>query len=110
MIAATPARSRRASQAVIRALGATAAVGRSRTGARRSGGGSLPGETLPTRLLAAPVALGRRPARHRLATGHAGHRRRIERDRLVFDLRTILPDEDELFAATLAGCLAPCAS
>jgi L-seryl-tRNA(Ser) seleniumtransferase len=74
------------------------------TGDGRSavGGGSLPGETLPTRLLMAPadldpVALG---AALRRATPAVVAR--IEHDRLVLDLRTVLPEEDERLALTLA--------
>jgi L-seryl-tRNA(Ser) seleniumtransferase len=75
------------------------------------GGGSLPGETLPTRLLLAPAAL----APDRLA---AALRRtvpavvaRIERDRLVLDLRTVLPEEDAALKTALQTALAAtCAS
>ena len=58
------------------------------------GGGSLPGETLPTRLLALPVddpdgvAAALRAADPPVVA-------RIEDDRLLFDPRTVLPEEEE---------------
>lgn len=62
------------------------------------GGGSLPGETLPTQL----VAL-REPSPDRLS--HALHHAdppviaRVEQNRLVFDPRTVQPEEDETLMA-----------
>jgi L-seryl-tRNA(Ser) seleniumtransferase len=75
-------------------------------GASTIGGGSAPGSALPSRLLA--IALpGETPDGL-----EAGLRRldppviaRIERDRLVLDLRTVLPAQDELLG-TLLGRLA----
>jgi L-seryl-tRNA(Ser) seleniumtransferase len=57
------------------------------------GGGSLPGETLPTRLVALPVA---HPDRLAAALRAAGPPvvARIEEDRLVLDPRTVLPEEE----------------
>jgi L-seryl-tRNA(Ser) seleniumtransferase len=71
-----------------------------REGASTIGGGSLPGETLPTSLLvladdAHPDAL---LARLRCATPHVVGR--IIDDRVCLDLRTVLPEQDE--ALTLA--------
>jgi L-seryl-tRNA(Ser) seleniumtransferase len=71
------------------------------------GGGSLPGETLPTRLLAAPAtqtALNLAAALRRLQPAILG---RIEQDRLLLDLRTVLPEEDATLAALLREALAP---
>ena len=68
------------------------------------GGGAAPGLELPTRLLALSAtgeSAGRLDARLRaLRPPVIG---RIEHDRLVLDLRTVLPDQDELLAELLAG-------
>ncbi len=60
------------------------------------GGGSLPGGTLPTRLLALVWPGGPRPGElaHRLRRGDPPVVARVEKDRLVLDLRTVLPRED----------------
>ncbi len=57
------------------------------------GGGSLPGETLPTRLLALPVA-DPDGAAAALRTGNPPVVARIEEGRLVLDPRTVLPEEE----------------
>ncbi|MGD2146746.1 MAG: L-seryl-tRNA(Sec) selenium transferase, partial [Anaerolineae bacterium] len=58
------------------------------------GGGSLPGETLPTKLLALSAA---HPDRVAAALRNADPPviGRIETDRLVLDPRTVLPEEEE---------------
>jgi L-seryl-tRNA(Ser) seleniumtransferase len=60
------------------------------------GGGSLPGETLPTYLLALDV---RSPDRFfaRLRTAHPPVIARLQEDRVVFDPRTVHPDEEQTF-------------
>ena len=58
------------------------------------GGGSLPGETLPTRLLALPVAHPDQLAAA-LRNGHPPIISRIEDDRLVLDPRTVRPEEEQ---------------
>jgi L-seryl-tRNA(Ser) seleniumtransferase len=66
------------------------------------GGGSLPGETLPTKLVALPVA---HPDRLAAALRAADPPvvARIEEDRLVLDPRTVLPEEErELLRAVEA--------
>jgi L-seryl-tRNA(Ser) seleniumtransferase len=68
------------------------------------GGGAAPGLELPTRLLALSAtgeSADRLDARLRaLRPPVIG---RIEHDRLVLDVRTVLPDQDELLAELLAG-------
>jgi L-seryl-tRNA(Ser) seleniumtransferase len=74
------------------------------------GGGSLPGETLPTRLLAAPAtraASAMAMALRQLQPAIVG---RIEHDRLVLDLRTVLPEEDATLTGLLREALRPCAA
>ncbi len=71
------------------------------------GGGSLPGEVLPTALLAisgqgrcAPDRLARRLRRQ-----HPPVIGRVEADRLVFDLRTVPPEDDVTVATAVAAAL-----
>ena len=64
------------------------------TGESTVGGGSLPGETLPTWLLALSVPSPDRFARA-LRVGSPAIVPRIDEDRVLFDPRTVLPDEDE---------------
>ncbi|OGN92202.1 MAG: L-seryl-tRNA(Sec) selenium transferase [Chloroflexi bacterium RBG_13_48_17] len=74
------------------------------------GGGSLPGSTLPTRL----VAVGNKGGRRNLALSLArGLRRsepsvigRINDDVLLLDPRTVLPEEDELVLSALSNAVA----
>lgn len=58
------------------------------------GGGSLPGETLPTKLLTIETTSPDELAR-RLRTGEPAVVGRIERDMLLLDPRTVLPAEDD---------------
>ena len=72
------------------------------------GGGSLPGETLPSRGVAlASDAPDRLLARLRAGTPPVVGR--IERSLVVIDLRTVDPDDDEALAAALASALASAA-
>ena len=86
----------------LRAAGARAEVidGRSTVG-----GGSLPGETLPTRLLALPVADPDRLAEV-LRAGDPPVVARIEDGRVVVDPRTVLPEQERSLLAALAAGLA----
>lgn len=68
------------------------------------GGGSLPGETLPTWVLALAVDHPEEAAarlRHRATPIVC----RIRQDRLIFDPRTVLPDQDAEVAAALTELL-----
>jgi L-seryl-tRNA(Ser) seleniumtransferase len=72
------------------------------------GGGSTPGEQLPTRLLA--VASPRHSAaqlesRLRKISDGLPVLARIEDDRLVLDLRTVFPEQESALATTLASAL-----
>ncbi len=71
------------------------------------GGGSLPGETLPTRLLALP-ALAARSADSLTAALRKNNPPiigRVERETLLLDPRTVLPGEDEFLITALRGLL-----
>ena len=105
MIAARPEEIEIRARAVIRALAPAGEGWTVEDGRSAVGGGSLPGETLPTRLLAAPESLNADRLAATLRAATPAIVGRIERGRLVFDLRTVLPEEDSLFADTLAACL-----
>jgi L-seryl-tRNA(Ser) seleniumtransferase len=68
------------------------------------GGGSLPGEILPTFLLALKVP---KPDQflHQLRSGSLPVIARIQADQVVFDPRTILPEQDEPFLGVLSELL-----
>jgi len=88
----------------IRALGVEAEVV---PGNSTIGGGSLPGETLPTALVALHAASADALAR-RLRLGDPAVVGRIEEDRLLLDLRTVLPEEEgELLRAVERALTGP---
>jgi L-seryl-tRNA(Ser) seleniumtransferase len=63
------------------------------------GGGSAPGLSLPTRLVAIEVTGTSADALDaRLRAGDPPLVARIDRDRLVIDLRTVVPEQDDLVA------------
>jgi len=64
------------------------------------GGGSLPGQSLPTKLLSIAVPHPSAAAR-RLRSASPPVIARIEDDRLVLDLRTVLPQQDEILQTIL---------
>jgi L-seryl-tRNA(Ser) seleniumtransferase len=68
------------------------------------GGGTLPGETLPTRLVSLATASASQLA-ERLRLGATPVLGRIEDDRLVLDLRTVLPSEEEGLREALGAAL-----
>jgi L-seryl-tRNA(Ser) seleniumtransferase len=74
----------------LRGLGVQASV---LAGHSTVGGGSLPGETLPTRLVALDAASPDAVAAH-LRSGELPVISRIEDDRLVLDPRTVLPEQE----------------
>jgi L-seryl-tRNA(Ser) seleniumtransferase len=103
MIATPIAELRARAERISRRVGAAAAVAEM---AASVGGGSLPGEALPSiglavrspsadRLLARLRTCGRHPVIGR-----------IEHDRVLLDLRTVQPDQDRPLAATLRVALA----
>jgi L-seryl-tRNA(Ser) seleniumtransferase len=75
------------------------------------GGGSLPGETLPSRALAIPEPVARAHGltldqlASRLRTGHPAVIARVESGRLLVDARTVLPDQDDDLVAALQQAL-----
>lgn len=72
------------------------------SGASAVGGGSAPGEDLPTVLLALDrEGLSAAAVERRLRALDPPVVARIEHDRVVLDLRTVLPEQDELLAGLL---------
>ena len=71
------------------------------------GGGSLPGETIPSWavVLSPAVGEGVDTLARRLRLGDPGVFGRVDRDRLVLDLRTVLPEEDEILLRSLRHSL-----
>jgi len=71
------------------------------------GGGSLPGETLPSwAVVLSPTAGdGVDTLARRLRLGDPGIFGRIDQDRLVLDLRTVLPEDDEILLRSLRHSL-----
>jgi L-seryl-tRNA(Ser) seleniumtransferase len=71
------------------------------------GGGSLPGETLPSwALVLSPVdGEGVDMLARGLRTGNPGIFGRIDQDRLLLDLRTVVPEDDEMLLRSLRQTL-----
>ena len=74
------------------------------TGESTVGGGSLPGETLPTYLLSLPV---RRPDKllTRLRQQNPPVIARLQDDRVVLDPRSVLPEHEEALLSALKRAL-----
>jgi L-seryl-tRNA(Ser) seleniumtransferase len=96
-----------------RAMALAAALARDGVGAgvepvqATVGGGSLPGETLSSwAIVLSPVAgVGVDSLARRLRLGDPGIFARIDQDRLVLDLRTVLPEDDETLLRSLRHSL-----
>lgn len=75
-----------------------------RPGQSAVGGGSLPGQTLPTTLLALLAPQPQQFAQH-LRQLQPAIVPRIEQDAVLFDPRTVLPEQEEVFLRTLQAAL-----
>jgi L-seryl-tRNA(Ser) seleniumtransferase len=77
------------------------------------GGGSLPGETLPSRAIAlderasASLGLTLDEVARRLRSGRPALMPHVEHGRLLIDARTVLPDQDDALIECLIRALAP---
>ena len=90
-------------EAVASAVGAAAST---REGVSVAGGGSLPGEGLPSVLIEVdPGTLGEEVVLARLRAGDPPVIARAERGRVVVDLRTVPPERDETVATALREAL-----
>lgn len=106
MIAATADQVAVRVRALLDSLGPTARGCEIVPGQSTVGGGSLPGETLPTSLIALPGhASGHLAAA--LRTGAPPVVARTQDERVLLDLRTVLPGQEEALAARLRQVLTP---
>lgn len=70
------------------------------------GGGALPEENIPTRLVSiVPRHVSVNTFEERLRSGEIPVLARIQKDRLLIDLRTVAPEEEKILLETLAGAL-----
>ncbi len=97
----------------MRATALAAALGQDGVGAgvepvqATVGGGSLPGETLPSWAIVLSPAVGEGvdTLARRVRLGDPGVFGRIDQDRLLLDLRTVLPEDDETLLRSLRHSL-----
>jgi L-seryl-tRNA(Ser) seleniumtransferase len=97
MISAPPATIRARAEALRTELAARGVAAEVENSAATIGGGSLPGERLESTTLHV-VADDAEELGRRLRVGSPGVFGRIERDRLLLDLRTVLPEDDARLA------------
>ncbi len=105
MIAATAEQIEARARAVATLAGAQASV---TPGESTVGGGSLPGDTLPTWLVSldpSGVDGGADELARRLRTGDPAVMARIEDDRVLLDVRTVLPVQDAALAPAIRSAL-----
>jgi L-seryl-tRNA(Ser) seleniumtransferase len=101
MIAASPAEIETRATSLIDHLGEAGRGWTIGDGRSAVGGGSLPGETLATRLVLSSPDLDATALAAAVRSQQPAVVARIERDRLVLDLRTVLPEEDATLARVL---------
>lgn len=103
MIGAPEAEMRQRAEALSRALREAGVEADTEPVEATVGGGSLPGETLPSWAVVLPGSgpHGVEETARRLRLGEPGVFGRIDRGRLVLDVRTVLPEDD----ATLLGAV-----
>jgi L-seryl-tRNA(Ser) seleniumtransferase len=105
MISQDEARLEKRARAWVRKLRGLGLIAEVVAGQSTVGGGSLPGEMLPTRLVALPVASPDTLA-SRLRAGEPPVIARIEDDRLVLDPRTALPEQEAALLQLVAAAAA----
>ena len=107
MIAATAAEIGTRAEALLARLGGAGAGCAVIEGVSVVGGGSLPDEGLPTRLVAVPgrAEAGAEALAEALRRGRPAVVGRIEEGRLLLDLRTVLPEEEEALLGRLRELL-----
>ena len=107
MIAATAAAIEARADALAERLRAAGWAVTLQAGASAVGGGSAPGVELPTVLMAAELAgTSAETLERRLRALEPPVVARIESDRVVLDLRTVLPEQDEALGTALAALTA----
>ena len=102
MIAATPAALGQRAESWCAAVSAGAVI----DAQSMVGGGSLPGESLPTRVLAITPSDGAARLAERLRSGEPPVVARVEHNALLLDPRTVDPREDEALTGALRTALA----
>jgi L-seryl-tRNA(Ser) seleniumtransferase len=105
MIAAPPEQLRSRAQALVARLSGAASVVPCQSAI---GGGSLPGETLPSVAVALSAAKAPQPLDHLayvLRVGTPSIVARIADDCLLCDLRTVLPEQDDILVERLSAVL-----
>jgi L-seryl-tRNA(Ser) seleniumtransferase len=108
MISATLPQLEQRAAAICAALSNAGIAATTRPGQAAIGGGSLPGETLPTSLVAiTPDSLSVDKLAARLRLGQPPIVARIAADLLLLDPRTILPGQDEAVIAALRTAMTP---
>jgi L-seryl-tRNA(Ser) seleniumtransferase len=107
MIGADEASVERRARGWVRRLGGLGVEAHLLPGRSTVGGGSLPGETLPTRLVAlvVPATASVDGAAARLRRGDPPVVARIQDDRLVLDPRTVLPEQEAVLLKRVAEVL-----
>jgi L-seryl-tRNA(Ser) seleniumtransferase len=106
MIAADPAAIATRAQAVVAALSVRGVAAEAVACAATVGGGSLPGETLPSTAVSPVGVAAVDDLARRLRTADTPLFTRVEEGRLLVDLRTILPEDDARLVDALAASLA----
>jgi L-seryl-tRNA(Ser) seleniumtransferase len=108
MIAADPEVLRQRAERIAGALRTAGRTSVVEPAAATIGGGSLPGETLPSWAVVVPGDEGTPidALARRLRMGEPGVFGRIEEDRLLLDLRTVLPEDDETLLSALIAAAA----
>jgi L-seryl-tRNA(Ser) seleniumtransferase len=103
MITATEPTLRQRAERLVAALHEQGVTAEAESVVATIGGGSLPGETLPSWAVALPASDGVDSLARRLRTGQPAVFGRIERDRLLLDLRTVPPDDDDKLASAITA-------
>ncbi|HEV8230546.1 MAG TPA: L-seryl-tRNA(Sec) selenium transferase [Candidatus Limnocylindria bacterium] len=108
MIAATPAALAKRARAVAASLGAAGMESEVVETLSTVGGGSLPEETQPSRAVAIAARHGRaNDVAARLRAAEPPVVARVTDDRAALDLRSVLPEDDEMLARAVVASIAP---
>lgn len=105
MIASTEESIRNRAERWLNAVDGSAEAASLREARSTIGGGSLPGETLPTTVLALRGSGGAEKLAARLRENEPPVIGRIESDSMLLDPRTVLPDEDDALVAAVQSAV-----
>jgi L-seryl-tRNA(Ser) seleniumtransferase len=107
MLAVTPEALDARAEAVVRRLAAAGVAASCRKGQSAIGGGTTPGETLPTTLVALQTPDGADALLRRLRGHGIPVIGRIVDDAVCLDLRTVPPHADDVVAEAVEACVMP---